>query len=346
MSTSPRAEDAEVHAAEPHEETAGHVGEEFTETITAIRDTVRKPTGLDYLAHYSSGVFDFSIDLLGDPPISTDTPPSRTRRDELRRLGRTLSLTMTEQDRILLPARTGGLIRMVLHTTRSAGFCAQVVPKEYVIGSVLDCGVPGERDDLVSHMAHIQPADIAVAELATRLRRRISLASANPGGWETADVLTQVDNDSSGAPFVTVLTEPDQPTGLLREACERAVRPADLHFVAYCAQGEVRFTADHFGDRSLAPFFTQIAIPARRRFYLDFSRGLQAFATKFARSSRGVLSGPLVRLVLDVEQGAIYYYRLSAGDYLVGVTLDQTMVSSADNRLSQLVLGARELLAG
>jgi hypothetical protein len=132
----------------------------------------------------------------------------------------------------------------------------------------------------------------------------------------------------------------------VRQASERAIRPDDLHFVAYCRDGEVVFTADYLGDRSLAPFFTQITFATRRKFYLEFSQELCSHATKLSRATRGVLGGLLVRCVLDVEQGAIYYYRIKPGDYLVGVTIDQSRVSGADDRMSRLANEVRTILDG
>jgi hypothetical protein len=45
-------------------------------------------------------------------------------------------------------------------------------------------------------------------------------------------------------------------------------------------------------------------------------------------------TGKLVRVVLDVEQGAIYFYNLGDIGFLVGVTLDQQQVDPADWKMS------------
>lgn len=345
MSTSPRADGAAMSTPETHEETAAHVGEEFAGTIASLRSTLRETAGLGYLAHYSRGVFDFGIDRLGDSPSPKAVPPGRTRRDQLRRLGRALSITVSSLDRILQEARTGGLIRIVLQTEQGAGFCNLVVPTEFVVGSVVDQEGPGEPGGPLPQFAHVRAADIAMAELATRLRRRISLGSADPGGWESVGVGPVLPTTrSSGDPFVTVPTELDEQTGRLMVECKRAVRAADLQLVAYCTHGRLLFVADQLGDRSLDPFFTQISVGARRRFYLDFSSHLWELAGKLNRAVTGVLGDLLLRMVLDVEQGAIYYYRLSGDDYLVGVTIDQSRVSGTDDRMSRLALAARDIL--
>jgi hypothetical protein len=340
-----RKEGRAISTPEPHEETAAHVGEEFAGTIASLRSTLRETAGLGYLAHYSSGAFDFGIDRLGDPPSPGATPPGATRRDQLRRLGRALSITASGLDRTLQKVRTGGLIRIVLQTEQGAGFCNLVVPSELVVGSVVDHEAPGEPGHPLSQRAQVRAADIAVAALATQLRGRISLGSVNPGGWESVEVGPVLSPPRpSGAPFVTLLTDLDERTGRLMAECKRAVRAADLQLVAYCTHGEVVFVADELGDRSLNPFFTQITVGARRKFYLEFSRELWALASKLNRAVSGVLGDLLLRMVLDVEQGAIYYYRLKGGDYLVGVTIDQSRVSDTDDRMSRLALAARDVL--
>ena len=347
MSTSPRADGTVTGASTPvpHVEAAEHVGDEFGDTIAALREAAASVAGLDYLAHYSSGVFNVGLDRLGDPPSPVDAPPGRTRREELRRLGRSLSLTSSGLDRTLRPARTGGLIRAVLQTERSAEFCNLVVPGEHVVGSVLDLGAPPERPVALTRVEVVRAADIAMAQLATGLRRRISLSSANPGGWETAEITATPGNHDPGGPTVTMHGPLDQRTERLVEACEGAVHAATLQFVAHCARGKVVFAVDRLGDRSLAGFFTQVTVAARRSFYLDLSHRLYSLANKFNKTTTGVLGGVLRRIVLDVEQGAIYYYRLGTGDYLVGVTIDQAKVSRADDHMASLAAEARDILA-
>jgi hypothetical protein len=341
MSTSPRADGVPT----PHVEAAEHVGDEFGDTIKALRETAASVDGLDYLAHYSSGVFNVGIDRLGDPASPADALPGRTRRDELRRLGRTLSLMLSDMDRTLRPARTGGLIRAVFQTQRSAEFCNLVVPGQHVVGSILDHEARTDSPVGLTQVEQVRAADIAMAQLATGLRRRISLASGNPGGWETTDLEAPRGNHHSGGPSVTVRGPLDERTERLREACEGAVDAVGLHLVAHCMRGKVTFAVDQLGDRTLGPFFTQVTVTARRSFYLDFSHRLHSLANKLNKTTTGVLGGLLQRIVLDVEQGAIYYYRLGTGDYLVGVTIDQSQVSQADDRMASLATEARDILA-
>jgi hypothetical protein len=50
----------------------------------------------------------------------------------------------------------------------------------------------------------------------------------------------------------------------------------------------------------------------------------------------GLDSGVLVRLVLDVKKGALYFYSLDREGFLLGVTLDQRQVDPTDRKLSEL----------
>jgi hypothetical protein len=311
---------------ELHEEQAEHVGPEFDLAKRACRAAIAETPALHYLAHYSSGVFDFGVDALGDPPPAPDALPGGTRREELKRLGRHLTFQVATLDRALQEVRTGRLIRTVLHTEEGALFCDSVVPTEHVVGLVLDHAGAGP---LFGHPA-VDEADRAVAGLATRLRGQLSLGSLNPGGWESsADVTPLPVRDAVGA-HVTAGEGP-------LTACLAAARPEDLHLVAHVVGGEVRAMVDCLGDPSLAPFFKQVTVEARRRFYHGFVQELGALTTKLNRAVNPVVGGLMARLVLDVEMGAIYYYRLRAGEYLVGVTIDQARVRAADDRMSALV---------
>ncbi len=309
---------------ELYEEEAEHLGPEFDTTRHACRTAVVKSPALHYLAHYSNGVFDFGVDALGDPPPPPDALPGGTRREELRRLGRHLTFQATALDRALQEVRTGRLIRTVLHTEEGALFCDSVVPTEHVVGLVLDHAGAGP---LFGHPA-VDEADRTVAELATGLRAELRLGSLNPGGWETFGSAVPT-TDSGREPYVTV------GEGALTE-CVEAVRARDLHLVAHVAGGEVLAMVDHLADPSLGLFFKEITVDARRRFYLGFLRELGALATRLNRAVRPAVGGLLVRAVLDVEMGAIYYYRIGPGEYVAGVTIDQSRVGEADDRLSAL----------
>ncbi|MDX3659895.1 hypothetical protein PV646_21560 [Streptomyces sp. ID05-26A] len=309
---------------EPREDRADHLGEEFRETVSACRDVVRKTQSLAHVAHYSRGVYDFSVNTLEDT----------AHLKSLQSLGRRLGFVVNEMEQSLQAARTGSLIRIVAHTERGAVICETVVPREFVVGVCLSERREGEP---LSAASDVRTADHAVSELVTGLRARISLHSQNPGGWSSEDeveALTSI--EPAREPLVEVTAEvPDR----VLAACRAAVRHEDLHYVAYCADGAVLAEVDQFGHPSIAPFFTQMTVEARRTFYRGFSQELGTVARRFNRLVAGSAPGGLLmRLVLDVEQGAVYYYRLSTGSYLAGVTINQARVSGADDRLAALAI--------
>jgi hypothetical protein len=86
-----------------------------------------------------------------------------------------------------------------------------------------------------------------------------------------------------------------------------------------------------------------MSVPARRRFYEGFAAELVALTGRLDRLVRAPLGGPLDRLVLDVEQGALVVRRLGPREHLVGVTVDQEQVAGAEDALAALT---RDLRAG
>ncbi|MFI9811707.1 hypothetical protein [Saccharothrix variisporea] len=281
---------------------------------------------LPYVAYFSQGIFTFSADRLGE---------HYRGRSALHRLGRQLGHAADDLDGVLQEPRTGPLIRVVLHTDKGAVMRNVVVPKEHVVAVTLDST---SRPDLpLTDVEEVTNTDQALSALGTRLRSRISLRSLNPGGWESAEVVRRLNAvGSDWEPRVAEFRDvPDE----VRAACRAAVRSEDLQYLAYYTGGELALEVDHLGHHALEPFFTQIAVDTRRSFYRVFGSQLEAVARRFNRIIAGAPPGGLVRrFVLDVEQGAVYYYRLDVGAYLVGVTIDQSRVRHTDERLARLAI--------
>ncbi|GAB3932804.1 hypothetical protein GCM10027614_02650 [Micromonospora vulcania] len=93
----------------------------------------------------------------------------------------------------------------------------------------------------------------------------------------------------------------------------------------------------------LDSFFNRgVTVADRRDRYQRLAGDLSLLALQVGRDLRRAVAGDVARLVLDVEMGAVYYYRLSLDDYLVGVTLNQDLVARADEEMATL---ARRLTA-
>ena len=317
------------------ETTAEFLSDAFGEARRTCRALLATSPQLSFLAHYSQDLFDFGFDVFGE--AGQDIAAAQW-------LGRQVSYEMNALDRVLQAARTGGLIRTVLQTERAGLIGQSVVPRENVVGLSFDDSPTDRPDRLLTEAPEVRGADLALSGLVDELRALISLPSLNPGGWASA-----------AEPTALALTEPPtEPEVWLSdagadravlEACLAAARPDDLHFVGYCAGGELIASADHLGHPSLAPFFTQISVAARREFYRSFSRQFGPLVLKLNRLLAGLRpNGLLLRVVLDVELGAIFFYRLGTEEYLVGVTVAQARVSGADERMARLARNCAAVL--
>lgn len=327
MSTSPRPEPiAELRRM--HEDVADFLEPAFEQTRREFRTRMQMHREVQFLSHYTYDVCNFSF-----AAIDMEKP----RRQTLQRLGRQLGLEATKLDEWLRAPRTGALIRTVLHTEHGVALCVPVVPMQNVVG-VGFSEVSAGADVALSTMHDIREVDRITSAIATELRKDVSLNSVNPGGWESRSRQSaRPPAQPTGDPVVRTVddTTPDD----VRTACAAAVRPDDLQFVAYCAGGRLRYSVDHLDHSSLTMFFQQITVARRRAFYQRFSTELQPVVTRLNRVLSGAaLPGVLVRAVLDVEQGAVYYYRLAQDAYLVGVTIDQARVSNADDRMAELAV--------
>jgi hypothetical protein len=297
--------------------TASHVGDAFAEAIEQCRDAAAGGNAISHLSHYSLGMHNFSVDRTG--------AVHKWRHDELVALGRRLSFQFASFDRAVHDARTGSLIRLVAQSAEGAVICVTAQPGDQLVGVIR---APVDAEALPS-TPRVRAADELLSALASKLRAQTRLSSQNPGGFETVDDFVPIIGEVTD-PKVTV-RKPDAP-GVRRvaELAVEALRDKHLHFVTYVVDGEVAVTADSLGEPGLSSFFTQIHVDLRRRFYVALSRQLPESVTKLNRMLSPIPGGRLLRLVLDVEQGAIYYYRLGAGRYLVGVTLDQSGVIHGD----------------
>lgn len=323
-------EDAAPHAAGPA----------YDDVRAAVRVALRSP-GPHHLAHFSGSVFDFDVDVIGgDPPVVAAAP--HQVRYSCRRAGRQLSMAIDDLSGDLREVAAGALIRMVVHSDRGAFCCDSIVPGQYVVAAVFDRATGGG----LSSQPLVRACDQTVSKLVTDQRRRLSLGSQNPGGYASPEF------ESTGRRETEkVHTARDLESGvdamLLAEAevaLAEAITPGDLHYLALCANGVTALSVDCLNHDDVARFFTQISVRDRRSFYERFGRDVQRLTGRVIRVTAPVIGTRLLRLVLDVEQGAIYYYRLRQGIYLIGVTLDQAKVAVTDDKMSDLAVRCRTAL--
>ena len=103
-----------------------------------------------------------------------------------------------------------------------------------------------------------------------------------------------------------------------------------------CENGNVVSATDCLDAPAIRHLFTQMTPEARRRNYFELAKRFKVLAEELGQLMRAAVNGRLVRIVLDVEQGAIFSYRLPGKSYMVGVTLVQSQVGDADQRMAKL----------
>jgi hypothetical protein len=288
------------------------------------REAVTSAADLHHIAFYTDRVLDFALDVLDDE----DEAPAGVNRVGLRRLGRQLCNEFEQLDQLVRNGRTGVLIRVVLRTADTEIVCDPVVRQQFVVGTSYT-----EGHDYIDESNDV---DRSVAALIGDLRALVGLNQQNPGGFETEYDELEIGQVPS-EPHVEI---PDGDSPLpphVATACRNALDPAYLHLVAYCHGDEVLFLADTFEHRTMHPYFGRETTPNQRRaHYRTLSAQLSDISTTLNRVSANAVRSKLKRIVLDVEQGAVYCYRLDNSAHLVGVTLYQPRVRHADLRMARL----------
>lgn len=241
----------------------------------------------------------------------------------------------------LADLRTGPLIRVVLQTDRGVAYCDQIIPGSYLFGLLLQLpDDPARRTELVNRV------DATVSGAVERFRDEIHAREYDLGGWRSeglSDTLrsaqphrpppTGIPEQRTAATSVTVSGRDDHPAVAV---CRSAVRPYDLHLVALVENGRQVFGVDVLRDRQFDGDGWSGAGDRRAR-YARLAIELPDYVRELGRTARASIGGPLRRVVLDVESGAIYYRWIDESRYIVGLTLYQPRVGSAERQLDALL---------
>lgn len=131
------------------------------------------------------------------------------------------------------------------------------------------------------------------------------------------------------------------------EACERAVATDGLHFVGYYQKGVMSFSVSLL--EPVDPVALQGAtLPAGDPLTVlrRLGRQLDFVHTRVDRALEAVRSGRLIRMVLRFGTGAVFYYLVRPGEYLVASRFDtdKAAVGRADTRTAKLVDAIRSHL--
>jgi hypothetical protein len=124
---------------------------------------------------------------------------------------------------------------------------------------------------------------------------------------------------------------------------ETQISTADLHYVAYHVDGLGQFSIDVMDHQDILTD-DKVSSDQRRAQYLRHGIKLNRLMVGLNNEFRSIDSGILLRVVLDVERGALYYFWVDEARFLIGVTLDQSQVHKADAKMVHLVDAVRPLL--
>ncbi|CNF99806.1 Uncharacterised protein [Mycobacterium tuberculosis] len=309
----------------------------------AFRDRIRRWGAPHHLAKYNRGVYEFAVDVLDDPelaPAASDA--SAARRSRYQAAEQQLAFMMTALDRELCDAETGRLIRMVLHAEYGALFSLAVTPKNYVLGIVFGAAAAALEDGAPPSLPRVplvRKADVFASELSDFLRDRMGLPQQNPGGWLTRNPELEEPETAepavrSGHPPALHRWGPEDRCGARMAAI---LDPVELIYLARVVDGRVAEESDLCAHERVSASRPPEEDPASMRAYYRRMAGeCSLYARQLGQIARLAVRGRMLRIVLDVEQGAIYHYRLGPTEYLMGVTLNQKRVSQADERIGDL----------
>ncbi|WP_329108046.1 hypothetical protein OG792_05785 [Micromonospora sp. NBC_01699] len=335
--------------------------------------------GLTHIGYYTGGAYDFTLSLVSGPVAGVDPDPAEedgwatydrdaddNEVEDHEAAGGHVVHDMAELDQELRPADSGDLIRFVLQGRDAALFCLRVARGQFLFGvAPTPPPEPGDHPPQPAWVS-VQAADRAMSALANDLRASFHQRQIDYGGWlwlteqglESAtpddapvapvDNLAELDARMHDSPELPPTDDPDlyaDPTGddpRAYEVCRRYLSADDLHYTALCRGGRVMLAVDVLGADRLGHFFRGVDVPERRLMYREFGTRVEERVRNLTRGAYLTIGERLARAVLDVEQGAVFCYPLTNGDYLLAVTLDQDKVQLAEVKVAHL---AAELTA-
>ncbi|WP_150187683.1 hypothetical protein [Streptomyces venezuelae] len=320
--------------APPEVRRASHVTDD-SDVFVELCANALSETGLHHVAQYRWGVFGYSVDILDRLPEAqgggfggSGGKEQDVRRERFVRLGRQLHYVLGRMDHVLRSVDSGKLIRSVLQVGDGAVFHYYFRADDCLTGVSLGADT-------------VDAGDRAMAELVGAFRQEIGLPLMNPGGFDSETSLPVIERTPlalSKEPHRVVEGEWGTTEPALLEHCVEAVSPDTLHYAGYVAPGTGRLSADVFNDPELSRFFGgSLTRDERRTRYTELGERLHYVVARLNQSLRAVMPGKLSRVVLDVEEGALFYVDRPDDHFLLGVTLDQSQVARADRRMNDLV---------
>lgn len=292
----------------------------FNPLIRLCAGAIPDTAGPQSLVRFSRGFHDFTIDLLGEEPDGRREAVREARRHAFRQF----ILGVERLDQMLDELDTGALMRTVVQTRSGIVHCGRVRPGEYLVAAAYD-------------VADLELTDRRLCSLVTRIRNELhGLSDEDPGGYSNELLVSLTRNGPiSGRPGD--VTDGGFPSDI-REVMNAKLSVEDLHYLALYRDWRPVYFCDVFDAPDLEPAFFAMTRDRRRELYEDLVHKARRDVNHLGRSVRDLIGPGPVRIVLDVESGAVYTHVLDLdGDFLVGVTLRQSAVFRAEKRMQKVV---------
>lgn len=291
---------------------AGHVDASAGTLLLehTVKEVFEGAAGLAHTANFIDGMFRFAVE-------DADLAPEDRRLHE--QIGGRLGPTFAKIDSWTAPLDSGRLIRLVVSCDTGGVYYISLRPGETQFGVARE-GAP------------VETGDRQMAQISDRVRELYSLGPENLGGYGT--FVPALPDVPEPAP---VLFEAPGADGRLAELARRRVSPLDLHYVSGHRGGEHLFSTDVLTDDGLGTYFRKVSVTEHRKRYEEIFLFSRELVRSLTYRLRPALRGRLTRLVMDVEQGALYYRCLPDDLALFGVTLRQNNVWDADRRLETII---------
>lgn len=279
------------------------------------------------VAHFTNGALDFVV----RPRASMSLRASRSSDARLitgeGRPGRHLVVWAEDIDRSLRRFGTGELIRLVVATPGGGMYCGRIKADQHMVGLCAS----GDR---------VPELDEAMNVLVLGIRAGVHHLGNEHLGGEALGRLSPLEDVSALHIEFGMAVEDDEPTKeRLRERWQRSVNAVDLQYAAYYRDWSMVCAGDAFDDPTLGVRLMGVSTPHRRTMYGDLASAVRAHIARLRNALRPLTSEPIDRLVLDVQEGAIYIHWLdrNSGTFVLGVTVDQLRVAGAEERLRLLI---------
>ncbi|MFF5519568.1 hypothetical protein [Streptomyces coeruleorubidus] len=185
----------------------------------------------------------------------------------------------------------------------------------------------------------------AAADVTERVSERVDVIETNSYTVDSATTGGTAVTGGTATTGGTAVTGGSATTGgsaartpaELSDLLRAALGVDGLHYVAYYAAGVPACTVDIFRHRALSTHFGVSTTPQQRRDkYSLLGRLLPGVTRRMNTSLQALLEGRIHQIVLNVEQGAVYFQHLGEGQYLLGVSLDHSRLAEADRHIERL----------